>query len=106
MDEKLTVSNKAGRVSGVGAGNSSGSARKTTTSVAKKPAAAFSQNPNAADAIMAVAKAAEQLPPEDQINFSLMSEGGEAAGNDSAEPPNYRLKVVVRCRGEDNVAEK
>ncbi|EFJ40860.1 DNA replication factor C complex subunit 1 [Volvox carteri f. nagariensis] len=82
---------KTARVSGAAAG---GSARKSAAS-SKKPAS-FSLDPNADAAIAAVSKAAEQLPPEEQLNFSLVPEGADAAGNDSAEPPNYRKKEVPR----------
>ncbi|GLC37764.1 hypothetical protein PLESTB_001474400 [Pleodorina starrii] len=83
----------AGRPSGVGAG-AGGSARKSAAASKKGPA--FNLDPTAEAAIAAVARAAEQLPPEEQVNFSLMPEGGEAAGNDSAQPPNYRNKEVPR----------
>ncbi|GIL93301.1 hypothetical protein Vretimale_15681 [Volvox reticuliferus] len=81
---------KMARASGIGAG---GSARKPAAS---KKAAAFTLNADAEAAIGAVNEAVERLPSEEQVNFSLMPEGGEAAGNDSTEPPNYRRKEVPR----------
>ncbi|GFR43759.1 hypothetical protein Agub_g4871 [Astrephomene gubernaculifera] len=77
-----------------GAGSSKKAAAPRKRSAAG--AAAFSLDPRAEAAVAAVAKAAGELPPEEQVNFSLMPEGGEAAGNDAVEPPNYRQKEAPR----------
>ncbi|GLI64437.1 hypothetical protein VaNZ11_007707 [Volvox africanus] len=83
-------SKKIARANGISAG---GSARKPAAS---KKAAPFTLNADAEAAVEAVNKAIEHLPSEEQVNFSLMPEGGEAAGNDSTEPPNYRKKEAPR----------
>ncbi|GIL46547.1 hypothetical protein Vafri_3526 [Volvox africanus] len=83
-------SKKIARANGISAGSSG---RKPAAS---KKATAFILNADAEAAIEAVNKAVERLPSEEQVNFSLMPEGGEAAGNDSTEPPNYRKKEAPR----------
>jgi hypothetical protein len=97
VPQVTVVAAKAARNSGVGAGGPATSARKSAA--AKKPAS-FGLDPNAEAAVAAVSKATEALPAEELVNFSLMPEGGEAAGNDSTEPPNYRNKVGAWHRTE------
>lgn len=67
------------------------SAAAKKAKAAAKPA--FATDANAAAAIAAVDAAAATLPPPDQVKFSLIPEGADAAGNDSTEPPNYGNKV-------------
>ena len=62
-------------------------------------------------AIAAVDKAAKDLPPEEQVKFSILEDTQGFGGNDGAEPENHGQKVgcrtqhlgicvVVCCRGE------
>ncbi len=67
------------------------SAAAKKAKAAAKPA--FATDANAAAAIAAVDAAAATLPPPDQVKFSLIPEGADAAGNDSTEPPNFGNKV-------------
>ncbi|KXZ52854.1 hypothetical protein GPECTOR_8g236 [Gonium pectorale] len=87
-----------GAAAGEGSGGKGSRKSAAGTAAAKKKSgpASFAMDPNAAAAIAAVNEAAAKLPAEEQLEFSLMAEGADAAGNDAAQPPNYGNKDVPR----------
>ncbi|KAG2439222.1 hypothetical protein HXX76_004584 [Chlamydomonas incerta] len=75
-------------------------AAASPTAAAKRKQAAtkavFSTNPGAADAIAAVDAAATKLPPESEVNFSLLAENEDGAAYATVPPPNQGNKEAPR----------
>ncbi|KAG2453593.1 hypothetical protein HYH02_001811 [Chlamydomonas schloesseri] len=71
-----------------------------TTAAARRKAGAtkavFSTNPGASEAIAAVDAAAAKLPPESEVNFSLLAEGEDGAAYTNVPPPNQGNKEAPR----------